>query len=412
MNKRNRNLIFFAITVAFGILLLTGATLTTAGLTKAPQYITNNFGENSSSQHNFTWETSLEIKTGGIEYCLKDQFSGFEKSNISKIVSTNYLDYTDVGNREIHKVEVGNLQAGKEYVYRVGSKGFFSSQGTFRTSGIDKSGFTFINITDTQGSNTKDYSIWKNTLDMALAKFPNTRFLVHSGDMVDDGQLINQWDMFTGAVSKEIINLPIAPVVGNHEVLNKNNTNTNEKNFVDRFDLPNEIDTGAPLGTVYSFDYGDAHIVIMNTQCSSANLVKQGKWLRSDLKASNKKWKIVALHRGPYGSTYDSTDIRKAWVPIFDEQGVDLVLEGHDHNYQRSYFLENGLAVKSGKGTLYINSNTGGVKFYPIKYRSWQALDIQPKVQMYLAISVKSDSMKIEAYDVKNILRDSITLQK
>jgi hypothetical protein len=206
--------------------------------------------------------------------------------------------------------------------------------------------------------------------------------------------------------------LAILPVLGNHDALNKNNTNANGKNFTDRFNLPKELDTGAPAGTVYSFDYGDAHIAVMNTQCGSLNLKKQAEWLKKDMAASQKPWKIVALHRGPYGATYDSTDIRKAWVPTFDTLGIDLVLQGHDHNYLRTYSMKNGVKVKAGEGTLYLTGNSGGVKFYPTKARSWQAIDLQPNIQMYIAIKASKSTMKIEAYDVKNTLIDSLTINK
>lgn len=346
----------------------------------------SNFGKDPGTGRNFTWITSSATKSGVIEYCAKDKFNGSDKNNIIKVAAKSYETKTDLDKRAIHKVELVDLKPGTEYVYRVGSTGCYSPQGVFRTAGQVTDGFTFINITDTQGTSAGDYAVWKNTLDKALGKFPDARFLIHTGDMVDDGQRIKQWDLFTNAVGNELMNLPIAPTVGNHEMLNNNKTNYNARNFTDRFNLPKEPDTGAPSGTVYSFDYGNAHIAVMNTQCGSSNLKKQADWLRHDMTGSHKLWKIVALHRGPYGATYDTTDIRKAWAPAFDELGIDLVLQGHDHNYMRSYTMKNGAVVKTGKGTLYIVSNTGGVKFYPKKTRSWQAVDLQPKMQLYIAV--------------------------
>jgi hypothetical protein len=382
-------------------------------LDTTPTSVINNFGKDPETQRNFTWFTSESIKTSGIEYCPKNEFMGFDKKNIIKVIDHNYKTNTDTDTFMVHKVELDKLQPGTEYVYRVGSSiSGYSEQGLFRTAEQNLNSFTFINITDTQGSNAKDYALWKNTLDKALAKFPSAKFLLHTGDMTDNGGKTYQWDLFTDAAKRELLSLPIEPVVGNHEVINTNNKNKNAKNFTDRFNLPKELNTGTRQGTVYSFDYGNVHIAIMNTQCGSSNFKKQSEWLKTDMKKSNKPWKIVALHRGPYGATYDTTDIRNAWAPVFDELKIDLVLSGHDHNYVRSYPMKNNSKVKAGQGTLYMISNTGGIKFYPKKSRSWQKVNFQPYTQMYLAITTDKQQMKIGAYDIKNVLRDAITLSK
>jgi hypothetical protein len=380
--------------------------------TAIPKSIINTFGKDPATGRCFTWNTSTAVKKGVVEYCVKDEFKGFYKSNILRVAARSYEVKNDLDKREIHKAELKNLKSGTEYVYRVGYTNGYSEKGTFKTAERDLKSFTFINITDTQGVAVGDYAKWKNILDKALEKFPNARFLVHTGDMVDNGDKTNQWDNFASAAKSELMNLSIVPVVGNHDVLNKNLTNSNAKNFTDRFNLPTEQNTGAPAGTVYSFDYGNSHIAVMNTECGSKNFKSQRNWLRKDMAKSNKPWKIVALHRGPYGATYDTTDIRKAWVPVFDELGINLVLEGHDHNYARSYPLKKGAVVKSGKGTIYMVGNSGGVKFYPLKSRSWQKMDLQPKTQMYLAVTVSDTEMIINAYDSKNALKDSVTIKK
>lgn len=403
----------FLISIFITLTVFVSSPVISLALNSIPVNIVNNFGLDPKTEHNFTWASSIPVKNGILEYCKKEIFSGFDKLNIIKVSAVNYVTMTDQGKRAIYKVELKNLLPGTDYVYRVGlGTGNYSSQGSFRTAEQTIDSFTFINITDTQGTTAKDYSLWKNTLDKALHNFPTARFLIHTGDMVDAGQYISQWNLFTGAVKSELLNLSIVPVVGNHEVMNNNKTNTDAKNFTDSFNLPKIQNTGAPVGTVYSFDYGNTHIAVMNTQYGSKNLKTQADWLKSDMSSTKKTWRIVALHRGPYGATYDTTDIRKAWSPIFDEVGIDLVLQGHDHNYVRSFPMKNKVAVKLGEGTIYMNSNTGGVKFYPQKTRSWQEVNFQPHTQMYLGITISNKKMYIAAYDIKNTLRDSVTLTK
>jgi hypothetical protein len=378
----------------------------------APHSITTNFGADSETRRNFTWVTSEPVKTGFVEYSKRTDFIGFGKSNIIRVEARNQTVKTDMDSRTIHKAVVNNLLPGTEYVYRVGSSGGYSAQGVFKTAETDTGSFTFLNITDTQGGSARDYSVWKNTLDKALSKFPGAKFLVHTGDMVEVGYLADQWDMFIGAAQGELLNLPILPAVGNHEALNKNKTNYNTSNFTDRFNLPDSGIAGVPAGTVYSVDYGDLHIAVMNTQCGSSTYKKQAEWLEKDMSSSSKLWKVVALHRGPYGATYDTSDIRKAWTPAFDKLGIALVLQGHDHNYVRSYPMKNGKAVPNGKGTVYMIGNTGGVKYYPLTKRAWQAVDLQPKTPMYIAVTVNRTKMTISAYDSKDKLRDTFTLTK
>jgi len=306
-----------------------------------------------------------------------------------------------------------NLKPGTTYVYQVGNgTDLISTQGTFRTASEQPEPFTFLQITDTQGANSKDYSVWRHTLDIALNAFPDARFLLLTGDMVDNGQEIEQWDLFTDAVKSEFMSLPIEPVVGNHEAINDNGTNPDNKNFIDRFNLPIIMGTGAPSGTVYSFDYGYAHIAVLNTECSSNNLNKEADWMKADMDNSDKPWKIVALHRGPYGATYDSAVVRNALTPAFDEAGIDLVLQGHDHNYIRTYPMKNKIKAPVGKGTVYITPNSGGVKFYPVKPRFWQAVDLQSYTQMFLAVTVDKNTLKVQAYDVNNKLIDTLNLNR
>ncbi|WP_027398616.1 purple acid phosphatase family protein [Anaerovorax odorimutans] len=377
--------------------------------------VINNFGKNPATERNFTWNTPISNNKDVLEYCLKDEFHSFDDINIKKVTAKSYETKTDADNRVIHKISLKNLKPGAEYIYRIMyAPNIYSPKATFKTAEEKLDQFTFIQITDTQGFNKSDYLIWANTLKKALGKFPDAKFLIHTGDMVNDGDKIKQWDAFTHAVIPELMNLPIAPTLGNHDKLNKNGSNPKAKNFNDIFYIPNTIknNTGTEDGTVYSFDYGNAHIAVMNTECSRKNLKKQGDWLISDMSKTDKLWKIVAVHRGLYGATYYSSEIRDVWAPIFDKVGIDLVLQGHDHNYVRTYPMKNNEISSLGNGTIYITANSGGIKFYPQKLRNWQEVNLQPYIQMYIAVTINNNQITIKAYDVNNVLKDTITLNK
>ena len=76
-------------------------------------------------------------------------------------------------------------------------------------------------------------------------------------------------------------------------------------------------------------------------------------WLKEDLQKNRKKWNVVFLHHPAYGVDENSRlseEIRKRWVPIFEDAGVDLVLCGHQHVYMRSETIN---------GVTYIMGNSG-----------------------------------------------------
>jgi predicted phosphodiesterase len=374
--------------------------------------VINNFGKDPQTTRNFTWYTSEAYKGGVLQYCENNAFSGFDKSNIITVNAQSHLTKTNADKRVTHKVQLSNLKAGTEYVYRVGTgKGEFSSKGIFKTAEQSLNSFNFIWITDNQGSNTSDNQFWKNTLDKALAKCPDAKFLLHTGDMVSNGEDIKLWDLFADAVKEEFLNLPIVPVLGNHDTINNNKTNPDAKNFSERFNIYKEKNSGATAGTVYSFDYGDAHIAVMNSQCGSWNYKKQADWLKRDMSETNKQWKIVAVHRGPYG-LYSSDDVREAWAPVFDELGIDLVLKGHDHKYARSFPIKDNGVVEANQGTVYITGNTSGNRLYAEAPGVYQQVELQPYTQMYVTVSINNRALTIKAYDVKDNLLDSFTMQK
>ncbi len=84
----------------------------------------------------------------------------------------------------------------------------------------------------------------------------------------------------------------------------------------------------------YSYDWGRIHFVALDTEASYS---RQAAWLDADLAATTLPWKVVYFHRPPYSSGQHGSDtsLRNALEPIFEKHGVQLVLAGHDHDYER-----------------------------------------------------------------------------
>ena len=106
---------------------------------------------------------------------------------------------------------------------------------------------------------------------------------------------------------------------------------------------------GVPSGTAayYSFDYGNIHFICLDSYDSDRSFAgAMLPWLARDLAASNKDWNIAFWHHPPYTKgSHDSDfetelmDMRQRVVPLLEYKGVDLVLGGHSHSYERSYLI-------------------------------------------------------------------------
>ncbi len=117
------------------------------------------------------------------------------------------------------------------------------------------------------------------------------------------------------------------------------------------FDLPQNAEAGGlASGTedYYSFDYGNIHFVCLDSMTSSrAAGSPMLTWLQNDLAANNKTWLIAFWHHPPYSKgSHDSDteteliEMRQNALPILENYGVDLVLAGHSHAYERSYLID------------------------------------------------------------------------
>jgi MYXO-CTERM domain-containing protein len=106
------------------------------------------------------------------------------------------------------------------------------------------------------------------------------------------------------------------------------------------------VASGSPL--YYSFDHGPVHVVVLDSMLSDRSPGgPMLTWLRKDLDASDKPWLIAAWHHPPYTEGEHDSDFEQAHIqirenalPILEGHGVDLVLGGHSHSYERSCLLD------------------------------------------------------------------------
>lgn len=141
------------------------------------------------------------------------------------------------------------------------------------------------------------------------------------------------------------------PTFGNHESFSSNSI-TETGPYFQMFTLPKAGEAGGvPSGTeaYYSFDFAHIHFIVLDGNSSStAPAGAMMTWLEADLQATTAQWVIAFWHHPPYsrGLLHDSDlegreiEMREKVLPMLEDYGVDLVLNGHSHNYERSFLLD------------------------------------------------------------------------
>jgi len=280
-----------------------------------------------------------------------------------------------------------------DYIYEVASeheKADYSALSTsdnyftFKTAaGADVTKFDFLAITDPQGSIQATYDAAYKALSAIKGsnKFGNYEFILNAGDMVDNGKNYRQWGFALDTMVEFYANTSMFQAAGNHE----NGSDAFRKYY--SYDVPEQDITN---GVYFSFDYGNAHFIILNTNdYTNGELgTEQTAWLINDLKNNDKEWTIVTLHKSLYSNgshAYDKevVKMREQLGKIFAEYGVDVVLMGHDHTYTSTTFVDangntksiakdaNGYVI-NGAGVLYMTLGTLGDKFY--RYQDNEAI--------------------------------------
>ncbi len=259
----------------------------------------------------------------------------------------------------IHKVYVNDLEAGTAYTYRVGDaeKNLWGDVCTFTTDDGDSS-FSFITIADVQASSDENFAHAALTLKGALTVAPEAAFIANLGDFVNDNTN-DEWDWYFKNFAFANNNYTQVPVAGNHDgnITNKFNTNC----FKNIFAL-DESDNQSLEGVYYSFDYGNAHIAVLNTNDMYPMTQAQRNWLINDMKQSDATWKFILMHRSLYSAGKninkpDTVIMRNVLLPIIDELDIDMVYAGHDHMYLRTTQVYGDAAVE---GTQYITETVNG----------------------------------------------------
>lgn len=175
-----------------------------------------------------------------------------------------------------------------------------------------------------------------------------------TGDMVLRGGDEGDWQRFFAITAPLLAQVPYLPVVGNHD-LGWGGAKRPDATFA----LPSGPPDRPPGAYWYSRDVADVHLVFLDSNAYDRS--EQLGWLERDLAAARARGVRAILaftHDGPYSRGYHrgNLDARTRYVPVLARHGVDLVLAGHDHLYQRGEI----------DGVRYVVSGGGGASLYAI----------------------------------------------
>lgn len=300
-----------------------------------------------------------------------------------------------------HVVQLPSLLAGTTYQYKAGDGSTVSSAATFSTAAVPGASFTFAAIGDFGGGSTGEA---QNATGMAS---DSSQFIQTVGDNIyntsglPDPNFATTYSDFDSRFYKPfaaaVRSRSFNPADGNGEYYGGGA-------FWQNFDLPNNQ-------RWYSYDWGDAHFVVLDSEQAFDSTSAQFSWLQSDLNAhQSAAWRIVTIHRPSYSSSASCSSCRTILAPLFETEHVNLVLAGHSHNYERTFALVNG--VPTTGGVTYIVTGAGGNGFntFSTTQPSWSAFR-EDSYYEHLEITVSPTQLTVNAVKASDSsLFDSVVI--
>ncbi len=316
---------------------------------------------NNKLSYGFTWNTYLEPLSPSFQY--KRQGDKEYKSISPDVYKYGTVDINTGKSIPLYvcKTEV-ELEPNKDYIYRIVDITAEVSSAEIELTTVDpnKKSFKFASISDSQSYESGEF------LQNALKGIGNVDFYLHTGDICEDTKHEQNWTDMLHFNSEYLTKTPMMVTAGNHDTTHKSGSNEVYKHFNNKIPLQGTTVSGY----FYSFDYGDVKFIVLNTNRlnSQSKLPDlQYNWLIDTLENNTKKWTIVSMHNplysvGKWGSRPDlngvSLALQEQLTGVFAKYGVDLVIQGHDHEISKTYPID-----EEGNPLTEVKSTINGVEY-------------------------------------------------
>jgi Calcineurin-like phosphoesterase/Purple acid Phosphatase, N-terminal domain len=331
--------------------------------TQSASQIHITFGDDAAREMNVSWSTAGSVS--GPRVVLGTPHDGFGRA--IRAETRTYVDAINGVETYMQHARIHGLRPGSTYVYSVLSDGAAPVQGTFTTAPVGRVPFRFTSFGDI-GSGNPTWS--KSSLNAITASNQIEQYnpVVHllNGDLsyanVNQASMPAVWADFANNTQPSAMSTPWMPALGNHEI-EAGNGPLGYLSYQTRYALPGNHSSSFS-GNWYSFQVGSVLFISLDNNdvvyqndggvflgTSNGPYIRgysgglQEQWLERTLQRANQDpgidW-IVAYFHQPAMSTSSSGSgsdlgIRQSWFPLFYKYGVDLVLCGHDHDYERSF---------------------------------------------------------------------------
>lgn len=286
----------------------------------------------------------------------------------------------------VHNIKLTGLQPNTLYYYKASQGASQSQVYSFKTAVPAGTSFRFVWMADCRTGTSYHDQI------SLLINSANPLFSLYGGDMCITGNYSDWKNEFFRANELAVIShIPFFFAPGNHEGWDQNG-----KAFTQS---PN---SASGVQDYYSFDYGDMHVLEVNTQISYSIGSAQYNFALSDLAASNKQWKVVIAHYPAYCSGGHGEDAGMIAMSqnIFVPNHVDVVFAGHSHFYQHNLVSNiHHMVIGTAGAPLYTPTNGS----YTIK----SVMDYN-----YGVIDVTPTSFHVIVYNNLNSILDTLVLTK
>ncbi len=369
------------------------------GASPAPQWVRYQWpSSDPSTSAAFLWSTDTDTLASAVVIGPADTFpqGATRHEGYSFLFGSGEIG---AGDSRVHEVRLcQRLEPGTVYRYQVGGEGGWSETFTITTPGPPGSFDTFtVGIV---GDSRGGYETWGQLLAAMDAYEPD--FLMFSGDMVDLGGSQDEWEAWLEASGDVLARRPLIAAHGNHEFL--------AQNYFAQFAFPGNEEW-------FSVQYGDLLLVTLNDTVRESTQLSdtQALFLDETLTAADPEgWKMVMHHQSAYAtcSTHGSdADTRAFWTPLYEEHGVDAVIAGHNHAYERSVPIRDGQEVGDGEGPVYFVTGGAGAPLYDSSDPQWFGAVFEP-VNHYIIARFSPDSIAFEARDLSGNVIDTYTIPR
>ena len=358
------------------------------------------WGGDPATTQSIQWRTATGSPNARLRYAAEGSDAWTEVEAASLQLTT-----PDVANDpEVmrHTVALDGLAPGTAYRYAIGDGTTWGEARRFTTAPGRAQPFRFIYMGDAQNG----LDTWGQLLRRAHAEHPDAAFHVMAGDLVNWGERRDDWDLLFHNAAGVHDTRPLVPAIGNHEV-----DQGRAALYVDQFDLPQNGPDGIEPERAYALEYADALFVVLDSNLPPE---PQVAWLDRTLGASDATWKFAVFHHPLYSTKpgdRGQPELKAAWAPLFEKHGVDLVLQGDDHAYLRTFPMKGDQVVDSpAEGPVYIHA-VSGTKMYrqsDAPYIARRFTDIAT----YQVIDIDGGRLEYTSYDVQGRVMDAFTIEK